>query len=361
MKKFHLVLFMAFAAGTAACTNPGPGEMERVLKVESATDLGPLSMPATVPGRDGGWSGSFFGKSLWIFGDSFITVKGEDGLNIRSSTAAWSATGAGFTSLTEPLTAAGIPYQFIPYSDDENAANQADALNGWALWGGPAMYQSGDTGLVLYQKVRRSSDGSFQSVSVGVARVKDGATTATRDPAPLFASPEPLFGSSGTYADSTYLYAYACDVTGFLDTTCKVARALVTQGDQRSAYTFYDGSQWGADISKAAIVVHNASSGFSVSYNTWLGAYLAVHSELLGTGMKLRTAPAPEGPWSDAITVAADGVGILPNTDGKFGNYLGTQHPEQGSADQRDLVVTYSRPLAPFKGEVRAVKIRLAE
>ncbi|MBI3541781.1 MAG: DUF4185 domain-containing protein [Deltaproteobacteria bacterium] len=356
----RIAVFIALAA--FAFTGCGPGDNPRALKVESVTDLGPLSMPATVPGRDGGWSGLVFGKLFWTFGDSFITVKGEDGLNVRSSTSAWSASGSAFgTALTEPLTSAGIPYQLVPYTSDELAANQADSANGWALWGGPVLFEKNAEALFLYSRVKRENGSGFNTVSVGVARVSDGATTARRDPSPLFAQPEPLYGNGSAYVDEQYVYLYQCDVAAPLDMACAVARAPRAQADHRSAYVFYDGAQWVSDISKARPVVHGAAAGFSVDWNDWLGCYVAVHSELLGKGIRLRTAPAPEGPWSEAITLPADGTSILPNTDGEFGNYLAVQHRGLGSADGRELVVTYSRPLAPFRGEVRAARIRLAE
>jgi hypothetical protein len=57
-----------------------------VVRIESAKTLGPLSMPASMYGRDGGQSALIGGKSKWIFGDSFFDRYSEDGINYRTNT-----------------------------------------------------------------------------------------------------------------------------------------------------------------------------------------------------------------------------------------------------------------------------------
>src|SRR5258708_28766215 len=86
-------------------------------------ERGALGHPAVVTARDVGASVAVHAKTLWLFGDTLMTLTGADGFSYRSSTAGW-ADGASLT-LTEPLDTAGAPFQLLPYTDAELAYNRA--------------------------------------------------------------------------------------------------------------------------------------------------------------------------------------------------------------------------------------------
>ena len=325
-----------------------------VLEVE---DLGPLPLPSAVAvGRDGGQGGLLGGRLLWTFGDTFLTAENPvDGSNVLTATAAWSSVEQPL-ALVQPVDAGGFPAQFIPYTADELAANKSDPLNGWALWPGTMIDTGAAEGLVVFQRIKRTDGSGYESVGVGTARIAVDATVAERDPHDLFAPPGPLFMPAAV-VDGTVL-AFACATTGFLAVGCKLARAPTLQADVRAAYEFHDGAQWQPDIALAADIFDQFAGPPSISFNPYLQRYLAVSSELLGDTIELRTAGDVAGPWSDPVIIET-GAQYLAPTDPDAFNYVILEHTALRSADGRRIVLSYSRPTGPFRGDVRLLRVTL--
>ena len=267
-------LTLALAACGGAAARPAP-------------DLGALSHPAVVTARDGGASVALGGRTLWLFDDTLMTVAGADGFTYRSSTAAW-GDGASLT-LTEPLDAAGAPFQLVPYTDAELAYNRANGPNErFALWPGSGTADAADDALVFFASLKvHPGNLSYEPLGAGVAHVAAGETVATRLPDLLFTTPEPSF-SVGAVVVGAYVHLYACDpVAGALDSDCRVARAPLAQAAARAAWTVWDGVAWNADLTQGAPVLHGAPGDLSVSWNDHLGAYLAVHSGIFSNDVVL--------------------------------------------------------------------------
>lgn len=345
-----------------------PAACRRPLAVERVEDLGAFSLPSpAVLSRDGVSSGAFRGRLVWTFGDTFLTRTNPiDGSSVLSATAGWSPPAAPL-GLAEPTDDAGLPVQLIPYTDDELRINRADALNGWALWPGAAIDTGGASLLVLFQRVRRTNGSGFDSVAVGTARLAAGATLAVRQARDLFtrdpdAGVPTLYGSGGVSVLDGVAYFFACANVGFLNQGCRVARVPVARADDRGAFEFFDGAGWVRELGRAAVVIDHVGAVLSVSRNPYLGCYLSVTGALLRSAMVLRTSARLEGPWGDeqaGVTIAAtpDG-GVLPSAADGF-DYLFQEHTALRSADGRQIVVSYSRPLGNFRGEVRLTRISL--
>ena len=47
--------------------------------VVESVDLGPLETSDTIRGRDGGYSGGVFGRSVWLYGDTVLAISDESG------------------------------------------------------------------------------------------------------------------------------------------------------------------------------------------------------------------------------------------------------------------------------------------
>jgi hypothetical protein len=359
----------AGAAGTTdASTDAGVAPCLRPLAIERAEDLGAFSLPSgAVLSRDGVSSGAFRGRVVWTFGDTFLTRSNPvDGSSVLSATAGWS-TAAAPLALREPTDDAGFPQQLIPYTADELRANRADALNGWALWPGAAIDTGGSELLVLFQRVKRTNGSGFNSEGVGTARLGLDATQAARAPVDLFAqAPDSgvptLYGSGGVAVIDGTAYFFACGTVGFLNQGCRVGRVAVARADDRAAFEFHDGRAWVGDMARAAVVIDHVGGGLSVSRNPYLGCYLSVTGELLQSGMVLRTSPRLEGGWGSVASGvslrAAAGGPVLPAVSDAY-DYLFQEHPALRSADGRQIVVSYARPLGNFRGEVRLVRITL--
>jgi hypothetical protein len=338
---------LAGCGGGAAATGPA-------LAIESVTDLGILPLGPGELGRDGGQSGALGGKLLFAFGDTFLTAPNAiDNSTVLSATAGWS-TPAAPLALVQPIAA-----QLIPYTADEITANKASATNGWALWPGAALDVGTDQLLVIFQRIKRTNGSGFASMGVGTAHVAVDQPVATRDPADLFAPPEPLFQPA--VALDGYVYATSCAANGFLNFGCKLARAPLARATERAAYEFFDGTAWQADIALAAVAIDHANAP-SISYNPHLGRYLAVTCKVVSSTVLLQTAPAVEGPWGEDVELAAtaDGSsGIYAPKAASDYNYLCVEHPELASADGTSIVIGYSRPTDPFRGDVRLARVQL--
>ena len=342
------------------------------LAVDRVEDLGALSQPSTtVVGRDGASSGGRGNRVVWTFGDTFLSQQTpDDHTNVRSATAGWSTVEAPF-ALSEPVDDAGIPEQLIPYTASELAQNTADALNGWALWPGAVIDTGAADLLVLFQRIKRTRGSGFDGVGVGTARLAIGSTRATdRAPTDLFSrdlpdasttpGSTPLYGSAGVSVFEGYAYFFACDRIAPLDGGCGVARAPVAMADQRAAFTFYDGSGWNADPARARAVIQLVGGGLSVTFNPYLGRFVAVNSIGLSNDVILRTASRIEGPWPiGGVIIHPSDTGVMAPPPGNGTIYLALEHIELRAPDARSIVISYSRPTAPFRGEVRLARVYL--
>lgn len=345
---------MLVAASTAGCGSDDAAQ--RPLAVGSVEDLGLFPLPSAVTvGRDGGQAGLLGGRLLWTFGDTFLSARNTiDNSNVLSATGGWSSIGDPL-ALVQPIDANGFPAQLIPYTASELAANQTDALNGWALWPGMLIDTGAAEGLVVFQRIKRTNGSSFDSAGVGTAWIGVDATVGTRAPADLFAPPERLFMPHVQLDDE--VYAWACEVVGVLNVGCRLARAPATSADLRSAYEFYDGNGWQPDSTRAAVVIDEIGGAPSITWNPYLGRYLAVTGAVLSSTVVLRTADQIEGPWGEPVKIEAGEPGILAPTSADAYNYIILEHPELRSTDGRSIVISYSRPTEPFRGDVRLARI----
>jgi hypothetical protein len=320
----------------------------------AARDLGALARPGVVTARDGGAAALVGGRMLWLFGDTLMRVTGADGFSYRSCTAAWGALGS--LALDEALDATGAPFQLIPYTDEERSYNQANGpTERFALWPGSAIASpAGDGAWIFYQRLKVHPQAlNYENLGVGIARLKKDPTIATRDPALLFQAPEPAYDLAAVI-DSGMLYLYGCDaVPGALDSVCRIVRAPVGDAATAGAWQVWDGGAWSSDRTRAQPVLHGPPGDLSVSFNGHLNRFLAVYSGMFSNDVVYRTAPRPEGPWSDAQRLF---TAMAPPADN---DYAAKEHPESSPDNGRTLIVGYARPLGGFDGEVRLASIAL--
>jgi hypothetical protein len=323
----------------AACHSAPPA-----LTVASATDLGKLADSAA-PNllRDGGASIFLGGRVLWTFGDTLFPFVSVDGTQLRSNTAAFASVGSPL-ALTEPLDAKGAPAQFVPFTAAEAAYNAQSGKpdERYALWPGAMVPLDANHALVLVDRLKVHPGGlNYEDLSTELALATAGNTTSTRL-GPLFSAPEPLF-NHGAVVSNGLLYVYAC-TPGAL---CKVSRAPLAQAQSRRAYTFYTGSDWSTDITRAVQTTPLSTAGSSLIYSAALGVFVAASTPGFSANVELRTAPAPEGPWSEPVVAWTAPSPI-------YAVYL---HPEL--ANGRELVVSYSRSTGDFAGEIRVIRLEL--
>ncbi|WP_438007329.1 DUF4185 domain-containing protein [Sorangium sp. So ce321] len=365
------------AAGVALlCAGCGGADAPEAA-VRAARDLGPLAFEPVIRGRDGGYSARWGDRSVWVFGDTTLETPGEDRSIWRSST--FCATfdldaSDGLSPLTEPLDAAGAPGELLPFTEEELAFNLAhfgplaeqecteDCGARYALWPGPIVADDA-TGraLVLYSKLMArpgafnfellgSSVAVWERLDAPLARpeVRPGAA----DPTLLFGAAEPALTAAALVHEGM-LYAYACACAG-LTCPCLVARAPAAEATERGAWRFYSDGDWVDGHDEAEPVMAGAPM-MSVHWNERAGRYIALYSEPVSSHISLRTAPAPEGPWSDSVVVFT--AEAPPNPEAW--PYAGLGHAELAREGGRFEYMTYFRETGFLEGEIRLVELEL--
>ena len=339
------------------------------------TDLGPLETTGAVKARDGGYSVLFRGRSVWLYGDSILSLEGEDGSSWRDNSWSWTTdldASDGTTGFSEPVDSLGAPEEYFPETDEEaefNAAHRGDDCiepcgARKILWPMDAVYDpQGDRVLASYVKIYGEPGAwNFYGMGYGMAvwEDPDGAVErpevapGTDEPTLLFTDEELNFGVA-MVVEGVDLYAYACESRGGdWGKPCLLARVGLADVLDRDAWRFWDGDQWSSQVDDAQ-VLFEGNSQMTVHYNPLLDAYLAVHVDGVSDDIVMRTAPALEGPWSESVYVftaePAHGDGFV---------YCGLGHEELMGEGGGMEYISYYRGTGDWTGEVRLVEVEVS-
>ena len=343
------------------------------LKVRSAEEIGVVEQSPAIVGRDGGGSGLAWGRSVWTYGDTVLGVPDERG-------ATWHHNSYGVTSdfdasdgiggFGSALDAEGAPAYFIAPTHDEWAFNELhqgdDCIETpcgarWAVWPGEVVFDPGmQRALVFYGLVyAEPGDFNFEGVGQGVA-VWDSLDDAPTRPEPgidpkhptnLFLASEPDYGVAPTLIDG-HLYVFGT-TSGLAGHHCSLARVPVERVLDRSAWRYWDGEAWNPDISRARSVFVGGPN-LAVSFDDYLGQWLAIYSRPFSPDIVARTANELTGPWSNESVLYT-----VPKADGE--PYDAFHHPEYEEEDGRVQYVTYSRGTGGFGSEFALVRMSSSE
>lgn len=315
-----------------------------------------------IASRTRGYSLFGFGRSIWLFGDTRLRSADAQGSTERSNS--WSFTfdlGAedGIDSFVTPTDEWGGPAELLVPTAEELAVNaeaEAESPGGGPrllLWPMAAVRNDGnDQVLVFYAKSRRSAAGEISPIGSSLAIWANFETGPIRpvlaaggeEPTLLFHAPEPAFGQAALIVGDQ-LYAYGCTDAAFQP--CMVARVELERLFDRSAWEVWTGREWSSDLTEASAVLE-AGPVLSVHYNHHVRRYLALYSEPLGplgAAISLRSALAPEGPWSGATRVL----------DGAAGGGDGLFHSEYRLGSGQFEYLSYHRG-----GSLELVEVELA-
>ncbi len=299
-------------------------------------------------GRDGCGSGLLGGRILYTFGDTIFFRTAADGARFRTNTAAY-ADLASPTVLHEPLDENGVPYPFIPHTEEEQAYNAAHGNRGderWALWAGHVFPRPDGKGIVLFSHFKvHPGEFNWEGDGIGVAVVSPGATTAERVPGLLFTKTEPDFISAGMEHDGM-LYLFGCE----RNDRCHVARAPIEGATSRASYTFWDGRGWSPDVAASVASVPGSGSGMSVAYNAKLDKFLMVTTAGFAKEIRARVADHVTGPWSASVVVYASPRHI----------YGGTQHEALDRDGGGRVYVSAYEDRGGFRGDIHLFEVTLA-
>lgn len=346
-----LFVVPAFASADAddAMPPPLPG-------VESVMMIGTVQQNPVIYGRDNVRSALFRGKSIWTFGDTAMSVPGQDGDNWADNTLSWTTNldaSNGITLGHDYLDATGAPTEFLPHTAAERHYNYvhdskhctADPCGAeLALWPGEVVADPArNRVLFFYGEIQRvSGQPGWTTVGSGIATWTPGGRVVRPVENPGSPTPTLMWGpyeiayTGGSVLSDGTLYSYGCKAD-WIVMDCYVARAPFAHVLDKSQWSYYAGNgNWSANPTDAVVVFQGGAAGNSVFYDGYLGEYVLIYSQPLSDDMMYRVAATPWGPWSDAGLLFTGEAGWQNNID-----YAGAAHPEFSRLNGRVQYVTY--------------------
>jgi len=116
-----------------------------------------------------------------------------------------------------------------------------------------------------------------------------------------------IANDDGNASDSGFVYVYGDQHRQYKDRQLILARVKPEEIEDFSRWEFYSGQHgWGKDLNQVEPIADWIGAEFSVEQIDYQGKskFVMVHSDhMLGTQIFIRTASAPEGPWSAPLAV----------------------------------------------------------
>lgn len=254
------------------------------------------------------------GRTLWLFGDTFYGGVSPEGLRETGTRMARNSAAI--------MSAGGLVFVEQPFAPPDEL--------GWVwpldgLGVAPGRVQ---VFLQQFEEVRAGDPFGFRPVAVWVAEVEVRAS----DLRVLEYHRLPVAGVWGNAVAEADGFAH---VYGVEDSSAgkrlRVARVAADRLLEFGEWRFWDGFSW----SRAACVVAAGVSNELSVHRSGAGWVMISGNEGLQSQVLRRTAPAPEGPWSEPeVLLTAPEAG-----DGVWA-YNAKAHPEL--SDERGLLVSYN-------------------
>jgi len=301
---------MAYGATAGSTCQPASASLATVLAGAFSAPIGAWQagdVPQPHPLPDG--------RVLWLLNDSFVNAAAPSGPITTASTflhnVAIMQNATCFETLTGPISD-GQPTSFLPTGET--------ASSWW--WFRGSVIVGAQLRLIVTRQAQTGPIGwgvAFAPSSTWVATY-DWRTMRLVSLAPAGdAAVSPVYGFS--IADDgiwTYLYGQADELRFPLGSTNNTV-ARVPHGQLATPPTYWDGSAWQADRTRAVSVSTNGTWNhrMRVVYTgeRWLA--VAKEDEFFGTVALVLEAPAPEGPWVIVARVPAPAR----TTDGSTSTY----------------------------------------
>jgi hypothetical protein len=342
--------------------------MPKSIKVKSVRDLGIqfTDNPHKMIGQDGAFSIPINGETLWFFGDTLIgeRVPGES-LWYPGGEPVGTKDMSGKGSIEKMINNTGL---LLKEASGRNGLNNFHYITNeegkikplierlpdedpnliriWCLHG---IYLNGKVYL-YFLKIKMLDEtvwpGTFEVLGAGLA-VGDKSDWKFKrinyeGSDLLWKIDEPKFGSA-VFEDkkNNWLYLYGVIPVNELQ-TCYLTRVRPSQIEEFEKHEYYSGGEnWSNDIKKADPIFTNVPNEVSVSFNKYLGKYLAVHSYDLTGDIVSRMSQTPWGPWSEPV--------LLHKVKSKHEKelpypiliYAGKEHPELSEKNGKVIYLTY--------------------
>ncbi len=285
-------------------------------------------------GADGAYSVDLGGdRTLWLFGDTFLASHPggtrADAYFLRNSVAIQTGRDPSnaFMAFYWGADANGNPQSFVEQDGDD-----------WFWPGGGA--RIGESLILFYGRIATPSGdpSGFQEIgwrALIVDDLNDEPSAWTIHDATIPDTGD-LHPGNGVLLDGDELYAYAEKNDTWHDVyLVRWLASSAARGDLSSP-EWWSGGSWSESRESAVVVVPAGAPELSVQADGVLAPFVMVQTEGFGAAtLALRTAPAPEGPWSGPQTF------FRPPESHEGGGqdvYAGKAHPGLTGAD---LIATY--------------------
>jgi len=368
--------------GSAPTERPEPPPADAELVVGTVREIGTVSRHPAILKRDCGFSAVFQGQSVWLFGDTLLETPNTQNMKMISNSLSCTFdidAEDGLAGFFENVDEVGAPAVFFPLTEEERTFNarhagklceEAPCNTAWHIWPGTIVVdEQKDWAYVFYRKVLVERDSPFfQHMGHSLAVWKNVQESVER---PVFNEVQlyptiffgedgnPGFGSASMVVDRE-VFVYGCELgEDGLTKPCYVARVALDDILDRRAWSFYSGDgAWSPDIARSQ-EIFDGNDMMSVFFNPYLDRFVAVYSANLGSTAMLRTAPNPQGPWSEPIELFH--VEAPENLNGWVYDFLA--HPEYSQDDGSVIYITYSKKVDEMYSELRlvAVELRLSQ
>lgn len=344
-------------------------DQDSVLQVASSRDLGPqfVDNPHRMVGQDGAYSiplGS--NRTLWYFGDTLIgerpdeslwyifgePVGGQDlsgkgpfdqmitntGLILRNRTGR-----RGLSDFSYILDTDGKLKQLVPSLPDEDSEKERIwCMHGCKLNGKLYLFFMK---ILMLEKGGDPFPVGFEIIGTGLARESDQDWTFERivhdGSTIIWPSDQPQFAAA-VLIDKGWVYLYGSLQKPDFHHHAYIARVRPGDMEDFNKYEYFSGDpeKWSNDVYAATTIFSGMPNEMSVSYNQYLGKYLAVHSMGLSGHIVGRTAPTPWGPWSKSSILWTVKPPEKPIPYPRL-IYAGKEHPELAEDHGHVLYLTY--------------------
>lgn len=174
---------------------------------------------------------------------------------------------------------------------------------------------------LAYMSVRHwGQPGAWDTNYAAIAYSDDNGQNWTTTGGPRWDNPSgnDPFQMAAMVRKAGYVYLYG--TPNGRNGAAHVARVPEQQVLDKSAYRYWTGSTWGTT---AASIVAAPVSELSVQFNAYTGKWLMTY--LMGSDIVLRSASAPQGPWSTPSVVAS-----FADYPGLYGGFM---HPWSSGSD----------------------------
>jgi hypothetical protein len=350
----------------------GAQDVPPIPPVVSITQLGTVTQNPVIYGRDGAISALIDGKSVWVFGDTPMSVPGKEGDYWDDNSLSWTDNldaSQGINLNHDYLDFTGAPAEFLPYLDWEAKYNYAHDSHHctekpcgaeFAMWPGQPVVDGTDNRVLVpyYELWRMQGGSSWKTVGTGIAVVSpDGKITrpienpGSQTPTLMWGPSEVAYDSGSVVVKGT-LYSYGC-VAGFLVMNCQLGRVALSAALDKREWTFYAGNgTWSANPADAVTVFQGGAAGNTIYYNAYLGMYMAIYSGVYSNDIYYRVAYDPWGPWSKQ-TLLFTGENGWNNT----ADYAGEAHTEFAEGNGQTEYVTYAHTTGFLRMDLPLVKV----